>query len=240
MIYICIPAHNEERTAGVLLWKIRKVMADFRRDYRVLFLDDASSDRTFEVVSPYARVLPLEILRHEQRRGHGASLEALLREAISRSSYPRRDVVVTLQADFTDEPLAIPTLVKRVEGGADLVVAAQPANGKSVPRTMRWVRRGLPWLERKYRFPESVSDPFSGLRAYRVGLLKKALREASGDQLVRYDGWAAAVELLLAVAPHTRRVEETVSEPRYDRRTRASRLSLWRSARDYLALLRGK
>jgi glycosyltransferase involved in cell wall biosynthesis len=240
VIYICIPAHNEERTAGVLLWKIRQVMSDFKRDYQILFLDDASTDRTGEVVAPYTHVLPLEILRNERRQGHGAALERLLREAISRSSYPRRDIVVTLQADFTDEPQAIPTLVKRVEGGADLVVAAQPPNGKAAPRAVRWVRRGLAWLGRKYKLPGQISDPLSGLRAYRVGLLKKALRESDGGRLLHRDGWAASLELLLAVAPHTRRVEETQSEARYDRRARPSRQSLWRAAREYIGLLRGR
>ncbi len=240
MIYICIPAHNEERTAGLLLWKIRQVMSDFKRDYEVLFLDDASSDRTFEVVAPYVRVLPLVILRNERRAGHGASLERLLSEAVERCRYPRRDVIVTLQADFTDEPLAIPGMVKRIEGGADLVVAATPSNGKSLPLAVRWIRRVLPWLERRYDFPEEISDPFSGLRAYRVGLVKKALKEKDSERLLRRDGWAASVELLLAVAPHTRRVEEMQSEARYDRRTRPSRVSLWRAARDYIGLLRGR
>ncbi len=225
---------------GVLLWKIREVMADFRRDYIVLLLDDASTDRTAEVVEPYTQVLPLEILQNDRRKGHGASLEILLKDAVARSSYPRRDMVVTLQADFTEEPLSIPTMVKRVEGGADLVVAAQQPNGKSVPRAVRWVRRGLPWLERKYQFPEEVSDPISGLRAYRVGLLKKALRENDDSRLLRRDGWAASLELLLAVAPHTRRVEEMRSDMRYDRRARPSRQSVWRAARDYVSLLRGR
>ncbi|NIQ55975.1 MAG: glycosyltransferase, partial [Gammaproteobacteria bacterium] len=49
MIYISIPAHNEERTAGVVLWKVRQVMSEFGRDYEVLFLDDASTDRTPDV-----------------------------------------------------------------------------------------------------------------------------------------------------------------------------------------------
>jgi len=238
VIYICIPAHNEERTAGILLWKIRQVMSEFRRDYEVLFLDDASTDRTYEVVTPYAQVLPLAILRNETRQGHGASLERLLREAVARCAYPRRDIIVTLQADFTDEPLAIPGLVKRIEGGADLVVATQQTNGTSVPLTIRWIRKGLHWLERKYEFPEGLSDPISGLRAYRVGLVKRALRERDGEPLVKRDGWAASLELLLAVAPHTKRVEETRSEARYDRRARSSRLSVWRAARDYFGLLR--
>jgi dolichol-phosphate mannosyltransferase len=239
VIYVCIPAHNEERTAGVLLWKIRQVMSDFRRDYQVLLVDDASTDRTAEVVSPYTQVLPLEVLRNERREGHGASLERLLREAVSRSTYPRRDIAVTLQADFTEEPLAIPNMVKRVEGGADLVVAAQPPNGKSVPLAVRWVRRGLPWLERKYELPQHLTDPISGLRAYRIGLLKKTLKANRGARLLSRVGWAASLELLLAVAPHTQRVEETRSEFRYDRQVRPSRQSVWRAARDYLSLLRG-
>jgi glycosyltransferase involved in cell wall biosynthesis len=240
VIYFCIPAHNEERTAGVLLWKIRQVMSDFKRDYQVLLLDDASTDRTGEVVTPYTQVMPVEILRNERRAGHGAALERLLREAVSRSSYPRRDMVITLQADFTEEPLAIPGMIKRVEGGADLVVAAQPPNGRSAPRAVRWVRRGLPWLERKFELPVEISDPISGLRAYRVGLLKKALKEGEGGRLLSRDGWAGSLELLLAVAPHARRVEETQAETRYDRRVRPSRQSLWRAARDYVGLLRGR
>jgi len=240
VIYICIPAHNEERTAGLLLWRIRQVMSVLGRDYLILFLDDASTDRTLEVVTPYSQVLPLEVLRSEKRRGHGRSLERLIGTVVSRCDYPRRDVIVTLQADFTEEPTAIETLVKRIEGGADLVVAAQPINGRRVPRAVRWVRRGLPWLERKFDFPEQVSDPFSGLRAYRVGLLKRALERADGRPLVRHDGWAANVELLLAVSPLTDRIVETESEVRYDRRNRRTRLTLLRIARDYVALLKEK
>ncbi len=239
MIYICIPAHNEERTAGVLLWKIRQVMAEFGRDYLILFLDDGSTDRTYEVVEPYAQVLPVEILRNETRQGHGHSLEKLLRDVVRRCAYPRRDVAVTLQADFTDEPSAIPTLVKRIEGGADLVVAAQPPNGVKVPWTVRWLRRGLPWLERRYGIPEQVSDPISGLRAYRVGLLKRTLKDSDTEPVIRRDGWAASLELLAALSPHTKRVEETPSQLRYDRHMRRSRQSVWRAARMYVSMLRG-
>jgi dolichol-phosphate mannosyltransferase len=240
VIYICIPAHNEERTAGVLLWKIRQVMLDLKRDYLVLFLDDASTDRTLEVVQPYARVLPLEIVRNEQCVGHGASLERLLNLAVERCAYPKRDVVVTLQADFTEEPLAIPGLVKRIEGGADLVVAAQRSNGRATPLALRWLRHGLHLLGRRYTLPAEISDPLSGLRAYRVGVLKRALKEGDGAPLIRHNGWAGGIELLAAVAPYTRRVEETISEARYDRRSRRSRLSIWRAARDYFGLLRAR
>ena len=66
MIYICIPALNEARTIGVLLWKIRQVMDEFPRDYHVLVLDDGSTDDTREVLEPYLRVLPVTVLRNER------------------------------------------------------------------------------------------------------------------------------------------------------------------------------
>lgn len=238
MIFICIPAYNEERTAGLLLWKIREVMSEFGRDYTILFLDDASTDRTATVVEPYRRVVPLEVFSHEQRKGHGASLEKLLREVVSRCDYPRRDVIVTLQADFTEEPEAVPTMVKRIEGGADLVVAARAGNGASGSRTARWIRKGLPWLERRYELPDDISDPTSGLRAYRVSVIKRALAEKNGAPLLTHDGWAASLELLAATAPHARRIEETEAPMDRDRRQRRSRMSLWKATREFIGMLR--
>ena len=41
MLYICIPAYNEESTIGVLLWRIRKVLQDFDREYELLVYNDA-------------------------------------------------------------------------------------------------------------------------------------------------------------------------------------------------------
>src|SRR4051812_36662127 len=102
MIYVCIASHNEARTVGVLLWKIRQVLTALGRDFELLVLDDASTDGTQAVLEPYGRVLPLTIFRHNERQGYASSMETLLREAVRRAPYPKRDVIVTIQADFTE------------------------------------------------------------------------------------------------------------------------------------------
>ncbi len=238
MIYICVPTYNEARTVGVLLWKVRQVMAEFPRDYRVLVADDGSTDATPEVLAPYTRVLPLTVYRHEERHGYAASTEKLLREVVRRSDYPRRDIVITLQADFTEEPDEIPTLVRRIEGGADVVTGALTMRAARAPRSVRWTHKLLGYLLRRGRWPEGVTDPLSGFRAYRVITVKKVLDERNGRPLFQGQGWAANVELLRAVIPFARRVDEAPVAIRYDRRLRETRFRAWETVRGIISMLR--
>lgn len=236
MIYFCIPAHNEERTVGVLLWKIRQVMEEFPRDYQLLVMDDGSTDRTAEVLDPYTRVLPLTVLHNEARQGYAASLERLLRVAVKRSVYPRRDVVVTVQADFTDQPDGIPDLIRKIEGGADLVSGAPRLTGERVPRRVRWARRLLGLLLRRNTWPDPITDPSHGFRAYRVICLRKAFHANGTGALLSREGWGANAELLQRVAPHCRRIDEAEVAVRYDRRRRTSRFNLLATIGQFLGL----
>jgi dolichol-phosphate mannosyltransferase len=85
----------------------------------------------------------------------------------------------------------------------------------------------MPWLLRRATLPEGIRDPLTGFRAYRVAVLRKAVNERNGNALLEAEGWAANAELLLAVAPYTRRAEATEATRRYDRRTRPTRFRPW-------------
>src|SRR6184192_4914464 len=125
MIYVCVPVHNEARTAGLVLWKVRQVFTLFPREYQLLVLDDASTDETPAVLASYAKVLPMTIVTHRAREGYARSLEELLRLALQRTDRPKRDCAITLHADFAHSPESMEDMVKRLESGADLVVAEQ-------------------------------------------------------------------------------------------------------------------
>lgn len=222
MIYVCIPAHDEAATVGVLLWKTRKVLSEFGRDFRLVVHDDASTDDTSAVLERYVRTLPLKVLRSDVRIGYGHSVERLLRYVQEESAYPKRDCAVVLQGDFTDDPQDVISLVKIIEGGSDIVAGSRTENGRPHPTAVRVVR----WLTAKLLVGKltgsPVTDPLGGMRAYRVIVLKKALRERE-EPLVRSDGWAANVEMLGHLLPHARRVSEVHLRPRYDLRVRPSR-----------------
>ena len=236
MVYICIPAYNEERTIGVVLWKIRQVMAEFGRDYQVLLVDDASTDGTADVIEPYTRIMPIYTRRNDRRAGYAAAVESMVRAAVERSSYHKRDALVTIQADFTDEPDDVVTLVKRIEGGADVVTGEVRITGKGLPPGLRWSRRIWDMVLRRGA-REGSGDMLSGFRAYRLMTLAKMLEAAGDGPLLTTDGLAANAELLRKALPFARRAEAVEVEIRYGRRHRPSRFRALQTSRDLARLL---
>lgn len=230
MIYVCIPAHNEAATIGVLMWKLRRELGEFRRDYRIVVFDDASTDGTDEVLVRYRRSLPLTILRSGERLGYARSVERLLRHVANDAPYPKRDCAVVLQGDFTERPEDVVSLVKVIEGGADIVVGVLPAEAEGIPRGVRLARRAARFVLGRALRGAPVSDPLSGLRAYRAIVLKKALRDVPDDQpVVKSEGWAANLEWLRVLVPHARRVSEVPLAMRYDLQVRPSRFRVWQT-----------
>lgn len=234
MLYICIPAYNEAETVGVLLWRIRKVFQEYSREYEVLVFNDGSTDSTTEILAPYADVMPLTVLGGPQHVGYDRALDALCRAAAARTRYPRRDAMITLQADFTDQPEHLPELVKRFEGGADLVVAERAVSA-AAPQAVRRMTWAAGWIARATRSVAGVADPFGSFRLYRISLIRDLVKDSGDAPIVRGQGWAANLDLLRRAAPLARRVETITLEPRYDIRMRETRIKPWA---DSIALFR--
>jgi hypothetical protein len=232
MIYVCIPVHNEARTVGLVLWKVRQVFTAFPREYQLLVADDASTDATAEVLASYAKVLPMSVITHRERRGYARSLEELLRLALQQTDRPKRDAALTLHADFVHAPEHMADLVKRLESGADLVVAEAAELRGRAPPSLRFARR---WAPRLLPVP-GVRDTVSGFVALRLSVLRQALRRDPAPLLVT-DGWCANAELVARLAPHARRIETVPAAARYDLAQRASRV---RPCRELLAVWRAR
>jgi glycosyltransferase involved in cell wall biosynthesis len=223
MLYLCIPSYNEAPTVGLLLWKIRRTFQAFPREYEILVADDGSTDATGEILEPYAKALPLTVVRHAERQGYGRSIEELLRLAVDRTDRPKRDAAILMHADFAHSPEYLPELVKRLESGADIVVTKATLAGEP-RRSARLVRQYARWLLRGIRV-SGVQDIVSGFGAFRLMSLRNAMR-AEGP-LVTADGWAANAELIARVAPHARRIETVEIVERLDLHQRPSRIDPW-------------
>ena len=219
MIYVLVPIHNEARTAGLVLWKVRQVFTAFSREYSLLVCDDGSTDETAEVLARYARVLPLTVVTHRQREGYARSMDELLRLALQRTDRPKRDCAITLHADFVHNPEFMEEMVKRLESGADLIVAEE-TGGAGLSRAHRWARRFAPRLLRV----SGVRDALSGFLALRLITLRQALKGGADQPFLTTDGWCANAELVARLAPHARRLDTVAAPGRYDLRQRPSRV----------------
>lgn len=224
------------------MWKLRKILTDpeFRRDFELVVLDDASTDGTGEVLERYRSVLPLTIVRSDERLGYGRAVDRLLRVAVEKTPYPKRDAAVVLQADFTDDPGYVIDLVKTIEGGADIVAGARADLDEPTPRGLRWARRAAPWILGRTHREAPVEDPLCGYRAYRLIVPRKALRDDDAPLCTSDEPWAANLELLARLAPHARRVEDAPLAVRYALLARPSRFKAVRALRTLFRYRRGR
>ena len=225
MLYLAIPAHNEAATIGVLLWRLRTVLAEFPREYEAVVYDDASTDSTLDILQSYSGVMPLTVLRGERHVGYAGAIDALARYVSRQTRYPRRDAMLLLQGDFTDPPALVPEFAKRFEGGADIVVGERVKTAlRTAPLPVRRLVRATPWLLRFFVGVQGVRDLTSSYRLVRISVLRDLLRSVGDAPVCAGDTTTANADLLLKLVPLARRVEAIPIEPTWDVRLRDTRI----------------
>lgn len=234
VLYLAIPAHNEVATIGVLLWRLRTVLAEFPREYEVVVYDDASDDETADVAEQYLHAMPVTVLRGTTPVGYAGAVDALVRHIAAQTRYPRRDAMLLLQGDFTDPPGIVPEFARRFEGGADLVIGERTAV-VDAPVPVRRLFTAAGWALRPFVRVAGVRDLTGSMRLVRISALRDLLRTAGDAPVCEGDSWTANADLLLRLIPHARRVETVPVEPTYGVRTRDTRRV---TVRDALAALR--
>lgn len=123
ILYTVVPCYNEEemlpKTVEVLLKKYRTLMGNYKisEESKVLFVDDGSSDNTWEMIEQYHKENPIFCgIKLSRNRGHQNALFAGLMTA---SEYC--DAAVSIDADLQDDVNAIDKMVDKFNEGADIV-----------------------------------------------------------------------------------------------------------------------
>ncbi len=187
---VLVPTYDEVENVELLLRALRTAAPEAS----ILIIDDASPDGTADLAERVGEeVGQVDVLRRAGKDGLGNAYRAGFAHAIALEY----EVVVTMDADFSHDPAEIPTLVARVEGGADLVAGSRYVPGGSTPN---WPlhRRALSAYGNRYTcwvLGLPVSDATSGFRAYRASVL-----EAIGYDTTRANGYAFMTELAFRIA----------------------------------------
>lgn len=115
-ISVVVPLYNEEESLPELETWIERVMTENHFIYEIIFVDDGSNDRSWEVIRSLREKNPaVRAIRFQRNYGKSAGLYCGFEAA-------QGDVVITMDADLQDSPDEIPELYRMItEEGYDLV-----------------------------------------------------------------------------------------------------------------------
>lgn len=162
---IVIPLFNEAESLEELQLWIDRVLETGGLSYEILFIDDGSTDSSWQVLSSLSRKHKhTKALRFTTNYGKSQALHAGFAAA-------QGNVVITMDADLQDSPEEIPALYAMItEGGNDLVSGWKRKRydsviGKNLPsKLFNWAARKTSGLQ--------LNDFNCGLKAYKNTVIK--------------------------------------------------------------------
>ena len=165
-ISVIIPLYNEEESIRELYNWIERVMSENKFSYEVVFINDGSTDRSWEIISELNRQQPDIVKGIKFRRNYGKSpaLYCGFKEA-------QGDVVITMDADLQDSPDEIPELYRMIkEDGYDLVSGYKQKRYDPISKTLP--TKLFNATARKISGIKNLHDFNCGLKAYRRDVVK--------------------------------------------------------------------
>lgn len=162
---IVIPLLDEAESLPELSAWIEKVMNENHFSYEIIFVDDGSSDNSWDVIEKLSAANPcIKGIRFQRNYGKSAGLNEGFRAA-------KGDVVITMDADLQDSPDEIPELRKMIlENGYDVVSGWKKKRydntlTKNIPsKFFNWATRRMSKIK--------LHDFNCGLKAYRNKVVK--------------------------------------------------------------------
>ncbi|HEY3441909.1 MAG TPA: glycosyltransferase family 2 protein [Paludibaculum sp.] len=164
MLSIVIPIHNEERAILRLYDRLTVVLEQIDKPYEIIFIDDASSDRSFELLANLVETdARLKVIRLRRNFGQTAALSAGFDEA-------KGEVIISMDGDLQHAPEDMPALLAKIDEGFDI------ASGWRKERNDNLVMRKVPsrianWLMKKASGVD-LHDFGTTFKAYRSEVIK--------------------------------------------------------------------
>ena len=157
-ISVVIPAHNEAENILPLYEELCRALSALRKTYEIIFIDDGSTDATFDRLAALAASDgSVRVIRFRRNFGQTAAMDAGFKHA-------RGSVIVTLDADLQNDPDDIEMLVQKLEQGFDVVSGWRKE--RRDPLSKRAISAGANLL-RKIVLRDIIHDSGCTLKAYR-------------------------------------------------------------------------
>lgn len=160
-ISIVIPVFNEEESLPELTAWIERVMVENNYSYELIYVDDGSTDNTWEIIENLKLKNPcVKAIKFQRNYGKSAGLNVAFKAS-------QGEVVITMDGDMQDSPNEIPALRKMLlEDGYDLV------SGWKKKRYDNTITKNIP-----SKFYNSVTRLMSGIQLHDFNCGLKAYKK---------------------------------------------------------------
>jgi len=178
-ISIVIPTYNERDNITPLVRRIDHVLSNY--DYKVVFIDDNSSDGTAELAAALSAKYPVKVIVRQNKRGLASAV-------VDGLSQVTGQIVGVMDADLQHPPEVIPDLLKEIENGADMVIASRYVRGgahQGWRLDRRIISKGAIFLAHLL-LPSTrkVSDPISGFFMFKRQIVTNAALKPIGYKIL--------------------------------------------------------
>ena len=198
LVAVVLPTYNESENIARLLTQLRQILPESQ----LYVVDDNSPDGTGDIAEQCAVELGgIEVLHRPGKQGLGSAYRHGFAYVISQGV----DVVVSMDVDFSHNPLSIPAMLAAIESGSDAVIGSRYVSGGG---TKNWpiYRRLLSRWGNLYTaavLGVSVRDCTSGFRAYRASALAGIAPETT-----KAEGYAFLSELVVRLSRRGMKISE--------------------------------
>lgn len=166
-ISVIVPLYNEEESLPELYAWIDRVMKSKGFSYEVIFVNDGSTDRSWDVIRELSEKSE-NVKGIKFRRNYGKSPALYCGFAAAQG-----DVVITMDADLQDSPDEIPELYRMImEDGYDLVSGYKQNRKKGDPLSKTIPTKLFNATARQVSGIHNLHDFNCGLKAYRKEVIK--------------------------------------------------------------------
>ena len=132
MLFILLPAYNEEEGLEKLLDRIHRIMEAFSIQYKLFIINDGSVDRTSYVIQSYSKIMPIELINFENNRGITEVFRVGFKRICEIGSDD--DICITMDSDNTQNPYVILDIIKKLNESSDVVIASRFKKGGKMVR----------------------------------------------------------------------------------------------------------
>ncbi len=164
-ISVVIPLYNEEESLPELHDWIQRVMVANNFSYEIIFVDDGSTDRSWEVIQDLKKKnTAVRGIKFRRNYGKSAGLNVGFEAT-------QGDIVITMDADLQDSPDEIPVLYKRMkEEKLDIISGWKKKRYDPITKTIP--TKLFNWATRKMSGINNLHDFNCGLKSYRSAVVK--------------------------------------------------------------------